>query len=83
MFKKLGRPRGFHPRRFGPPNAIPPEEVIRHYHLSTGTVREDRHCPLLDLSYVFISSPDKKEIYRALIGRFKFISFFDLLEMIV
>ena len=46
---------GFTPCHGGSPkNTITPEQVIRHYLKSTGTVRGDRHGPLRQHVFFFI-----------------------------
>jgi len=55
MFKNVNVHGGFTPAAWLPPNAIIPEQGIRHYRcLSAGAVRGDRHCPLVQLSRAFI-----------------------------
>ena len=39
------RSRGFTPAAVAPPDAITPEQVLRHYPLRSGAVRGDRHGP--------------------------------------
>ena len=59
------RSRGFHPRRCGSPDAITPEQVLRHHrsaqgrHGGTGTVPSFIRTSILN----FISM--EKEFYRA------------------
>ena len=61
MFKKPERSTGVSPPPLWlPKNAIPPDQVYVIIAISAGAVRGDRHCPLLDLSYIFISCPDER-----------------------
>ena len=39
--------RGFHPRRYGPPDAIAPEQVLRHHRSVQGRYGGTGSCPLL------------------------------------
>ena len=67
---KLNARRGFHPRRCGSPDAITPEQVLRHHrsaqgrHGGTGTVPSFIRTSILN----FISR--EKEFYRAQITVF-------------
>ena len=65
FLKKLGRSTGVSPPPFQlPQNAIPPEKVIGHHRSQRRAVRMDRHCPLLILPVLFISTPDKRNSYE-------------------
>ena len=44
---KLNAGRGFHPRRGGSPNAITPEQVLRHHRSAQGRHGGTGSCPLL------------------------------------
>ena len=44
---KTKRSRGFHPRRCGSPDAITPEQVLRHHRSAQGRHGGTGSCPLL------------------------------------
>jgi len=58
---QLNARRGFQPRRCGSPDAIPPEEVLRHHRSAPGRHGRQAHAPLsLCTSILNFISMDKE-----------------------
>ena len=60
----LNAGRGFHPRRRGSPDAITPEQVLRHHRSAQGRYGGTGSCPLLPLYQHPEFHMHGKEFYR-------------------
>ena len=59
---KLNARRGFHPGRCGAPNAINPEQVLRHHRSVQGRYGGTGSCPLLHRTRILNFISMEKEL---------------------